>query len=52
MMGGLEMLKWHHQFCTTNEHTLHTDSGTSQAETVAFPNSDSKIQNSLPQQEI
>ena len=48
-MGGLEIMKWHYQFSTTNEHTLHIDSGTSQVETAAFPNSDNKIQNSLPQ---
>jgi len=48
-MGGLEILKRHYQISTTNEHTLHIDSGTSQAETAAFPNSDNKIQNSFPQ---
>ena len=51
-MGGLEVLKQYYQFCTTKEHTLHTDSGISQAETVAFPNSDSKIQNSFPHYKI
>jgi len=49
MMGGLEILKRHYQFSTTNENMLHIDSGTSEAETAAFPNSDSKIQNSFPQ---
>jgi hypothetical protein len=51
MMGGLEILKRHYQFRTTNEHALHTDSGTSRVETVALPTGTAKFKTLFPQQE-